>query len=95
MKVSATLLFSLAVAGASVILDDPNAGQQRFDRSSVENEGLRNPFYSTLFNTHLNSHKTITESRDYICLICKKSYKTKAHLDRHIKSSWKCIEQLQ
>ena len=53
MKVSTTLLFSLAVAGASVILDDPNAGQQRFDRSSVENEGLRNPFYSTLFHTHL------------------------------------------
>ena len=56
MRVFTTLLFSLALVAASSIRDDPNAGQkpkERFDRSSVENEGLRNPFYSTLFHTHL------------------------------------------
>ena len=47
------------------------------------------------YSNHLNSHTTVPENRDYVCQICKKSYKTKAHLDRHIKSSWKSIEQLQ
>ena len=48
---------------------------------------------------HLKTHEIVSEKlaikQNYICQICNKTYKTQGLLNRHIKTSWKCVVQLQ